>query len=426
MSTAVLIGTLDTKGREYDFARSVLRAAGAEVILMDVGILGDPGIIPDITAAEVAAAAGGELDALRTGTESDEARSAALELMTRGAIEIVDRLMSQGRCDGILGFGGSGGSALLSGVMRHLPFGLPKLLVSTMASGDVSSYVGSSDLCIMHSVTDIAGLNRISRPILSNAAGALAGMMSVTHETTDLVRPAVGITMLGVTTPGVLQVVARLEETGYDPVVFHAVGSGGRAMESLLDGGVLAGVIDYTIKEVTDDLHGGIFVAGPRRMRAAGDSGLPQLVVPGAVEVINFGPWDTVPADLRDGARPIIRHNDQVTAVRATRDELRDVADEVADRLNSARGPVEVVIPSGGFDSYAAHDGPFAAPEDDADFADRLASGLREGIPVTRSPLDANDPAFADLVADRFLALMEHDHDHDANETPAESEAQRS
>lgn len=404
MPTAVLIGTLDTKGREYDFARSILRSAGADVILLDVGILGDAAVVPDISAAEVATAAGVTLDELRTGGESGDSRSIALDRMQRGAIAVVARLRAEGRCDGILGFGGSGGSALLSGVMRSVPFGVPKLLVSTMASGDVSAYVGSSDLCIQHSVADVAGINRISRPILSNAAGAMAGMMNVAHETDDAL-PAVGISMLGVTTPGVLRVVKQLADAGYDPIVFHAVGSGGRAMESLIEDGVLDAVLDYTVKEITDDVLGGIFVAGPQRLRTAGERGFAQIVVPGAVEVINFGAWETVPPEFRDGSRPVIRHNDQVTAVRATRSELLTVADEIAVRLNAASGPVEVIIPIGGFDSYAENGGPFAVAGDEEAFADRLESALREGITVTRSSLGANAPEFADIVVARFLAI---------------------
>ncbi|WP_243230026.1 Tm-1-like ATP-binding domain-containing protein [Microbacterium sp. CIAB417] len=408
-ASAVLIGTLDTKGREYAYVRDILTASGVDVVLVDVGVLREPGTAPDIPATEVAAAAGIALAALRGGSEDADGRAAALDAMRRGAIEIVRRLREAGRCDGVLGLGGSGGSALLSAVMRSLPFGVPKVLVSTMASGDVSSYVGVSDLCLIHSVTDIAGLNRISRPILRNAAGALAGMLATPPERMTGDRPAVGVTMLGVTTPCALRVVDRLDEAGMDAVVFHTVGSGGRALESLLASGVLTGVIDLTVKEITDDLLGGVFVAGPERMRTAGRRGLPQVVVPGAVEVINFGAFDTVPEELRDGSRPLIRHNEQVTAVRATREELLRVADEIADRLNQATGRIEVLIPRAGFDSYAAHDGPFADAASDIAFGERLAGRLRAGIPVVWADTDVNDPGFADLVADRYLALAGED-----------------
>lgn len=403
---AVLIGTLDTKGREYEFVRGELESAGVAVLVVDVGVLGDPSIPVDVSAEEVADAAGERLQDLRFGREGSDTRAHALEVMSRGAVTIVANLRATGRCDGVLGLGGSGGSSLLSAVMRSLPLGVPKLLVSTMGSGDVSSYVQSSDMCIMHSVTDIAGLNRISRPILRNAAGALAGMMAAGSAESDVEdAPAVGVTMLGVTTPAGLRIVERLERAGFDPIVFHAVGSGGRALESLIGSGVLSGVIDLTIKEVTDDLLGGVFVAGPDRLRTAGRLGVPQVVVPGAVEVINFGPFDAVPEQLRDGSRPLVRHNAEVTAVRATQEELLQLADEVARRLNEATGRVEVLIPRGGFDSYAAPGGPFCDPASDAAFADHLVGALRDDIAVTTSEFNINDAAFADAVADRFIAL---------------------
>jgi len=407
-STAVLIGTLDTKGREYEFVRSALEGAGLDVVLIDVGVLADPSIPADVSATEVARAADVALDELRFAREGSDTRALALEVMSRGAVAVVADLRAAGRCDGVLGLGGSGGSALLSAVMRSLPLGMPKLLVSTMGSGDVGPYVQSSDLCILHSVTDIAGLNRISRPILRNAAGALAGMIAAASESSAVEQaPAVGVTMLGVTTPAGLRIVERLERAGFDPIVFHAVGSGGRALESLVGEGVLSGVIDLTIKEVTDDLLGGVFVAGPDRLRTAGRLGVPHVVVPGAVEVINFGAFDTVPEQFRDGSRPLVRHNAQVTAVRATPEELLRIADEVAARLNAAVGSVEVLVPRGGFDSYDAPGGPFADPASDAAFIERLVGALRPEITVTTFDSHINDAAFADAVADRFIAAHE-------------------
>lgn len=409
MATAVLIGALDTKGREYDFVRSVLIRAGVEVVLIDVGVLGDPVVPPDITASEVCAKVGVQLEALRFATEGSDTRTVALDTMRRGATAIVALLREQGRCDGVLGLGGSGGSNLISGVMRTLPLGVPKILVSTMASGDVSAYVGATDLCVMHSVTDIAGLNRISRPILRNAANALAGMIqpNTASEEAEVDRPAVGVSMLGVTTRGALRVVERLEAAGYDAIVFHAVGTGGRSLENLLESGLITGVVDFTIKEVTDALLGGIFDAGPERLRTAGRKGYPQVVVPGAIEVINFGPVDTVPAEFRDSSRPLIRHNEQVTAVRATALELQRVADLVAERLNEATGRTVVMVPRLGFDSYATADGPFAAPDDDDLFVTRLRERLREDIEFEEFDTDINDPAFADAVADRYLAMTD-------------------
>lgn len=408
MNTAVLIGTLDTKGREYEYVRDILRTAGAEVVIVDVGVLGLPEVQPDISAAAVAEAAGERISNLRFGREGSDTRAVALHAMRRGAIETVHRLREQGRCDGVLGMGGSGGSALISAVMRSLPLGVPKVLVSTMASGDISAYVGSSDLCVIHSVTDIAGLNRISRPILGNAARALAGMIQGTCRSTVEDRPAVALSMLGVTTPCVLRVSERLEHAGYDPIVFHAVGSGGAALERLLADGVFDGVIDVTVKELTDAEFGGVFVAGDRRLRTAGTLGLPQVVVPGAIEVLNFGAIDTVPQKYLDEKRPVVRHNDEVTAVRLSDAELDRMATILADRVNAARGPISVMIPARGFDSYDHVDGPFANGASDARFIDRLTRRLNS--PATVLELDINSTEFADAVADRFLELVQLRH----------------
>lgn len=404
MSVAVLVGTLDTKGREYEFVKEQLTGAGVEVVLIDVGILRRPAVTPDVSADEVSRAAGVELADLQSGGEGADSRKHALETMQFGATKIVLQLRSEGRCDAILGLGGSGGSALISGVMRELPFGVPKLLVSTMASGNVSSYIGSSDMCIMHSVTDIAGLNKISKPILANAAGAVAGMLGARRVAASD-RPAVGVTMLGVTTQGALRVIERLDEAGYEGIVFHAVGSGGRALEALVGDGILSGVIDFTTKEITDELFGGVFSAGDQRLRTAGRVGIPQVVVPGAIEVLNFGAFDTVPAGIREQGRPLVRHNADVTAVRLTKDELVQVAGVLAGRINESNGPVAVVIPTKGFDAYDSDSGPFSNPPDDAAFIDALQAQLDPQIVVTRHGSDINDPAFADVVVRVFLEL---------------------
>jgi len=299
--------------------------------------------------------------------------------------------------------------------MRAAPFGVPKILVSTMASGDVSTYVGESDMCVMHSVTDIAGLNRVSRQVLENAAGALIGMVNARNRPRPLAddRLGVGITMLGVTTPGALRVAEQLEQAGYDPVVFHAVGSGGRAMESLLQNGTLGGVVDFTIKELTDATFGGIFAAGPERLRTAGRRGLPRVVVPGAIEVLNFGPIDSVPAHFVDASRPLVRHNAEVTAVRLTSDELAHMGRIVAERLNEGSGPLAVVIPTGGLDSYSVPDGPFYDPASEARFVESLRENLRPAIQVLTVDADINDRKFADFVAETFRELEQSENHRD-------------
>lgn len=406
MPTAVLVGTLDTKGREYEFVRRILIDAGLDVILIDVGVLGAPTIEPDISADSVSAAAGVNLAELRFAREGSDTRRFALDTMLVGAAVVVAQLVADGRCDGIMGLGGSGGSALISGVMRGLPFGLPKVLVSTMASGDVSAYVGSSDLCILHSVTDIAGLNRISRPILGNAAGALIGMISASEAREDVEeRPTVGVTMLGVTTPGALHVVERLDAAGYDCIVFHAVGSGGRALEQLIGEGIIGGVVDYTPKELTDEEFGGVFAAGNQRLRTASRLGLPQVVVPGGIEILNFGALDTVPPHLRESNRPLVQHNADVTAVRLNREELLTMAEVLAERLLQSTGPTVLAIPRDGFDSYTTTGGPFANPDDDDAFIAHLLGLVADRVEVLQLATNINAPEFADLVAEAFLRV---------------------
>lgn len=411
MSTAVLIGTLDTKGREYDFVREQLRHREIDVILIDVGVLGEPAVTPDITAADVAAAAGARIQDLRFGREGSDTRTIALDTMRDGATATVHALLKEGRCDGILGLGGSGGSGLISAVMRTLPLGVPKVLVSTMVSGDVSAYVGATDLCLIHSVTDIAGLNRISRPILTNAANALGGMLTGHQPVQQRDRPAVAVTMLGVTTPAALRITERLREQGFDAITFHAVGSGGRAMEMLIAQGVFVGVVDLTVKELTDERFGGMFRAGDARLRTAGQVGIPQVIIPGAIEVLNFGPIDSVPAHLADGTRPLVRHNEQVTAVRLSRQELLEMAEILAARANDAGGPTRVVIPQGGFDSYAQPGGPFWAPDDDDAFIEAFSRQLDTAPVLLKAHI--NDPVLADTAVDLLHQLLTEERRHD-------------
>ncbi|MDQ3557956.1 MAG: Tm-1-like ATP-binding domain-containing protein [Pseudomonadota bacterium] len=405
MPTVVLIGTLDTKGREHLFMRDCLLAAGVDVVLVDIGVLADPPVSPDVTAAEVAAAAGASLDALRFTREGSDTRAVALAAMERGATSIVRRLHAQGRCDAMLGAAGSGGSTVISGVMRAMPLGMPKLLVSTMAAS-AAAFFGTRDITIMHSVTDIAGLNRVSTMILRNAARAVAGMVNGRELTDGGGKPLVAITMFGVTTPGVLRVQERLEQAGFDTIVFHAVGSGGRAMEQMIDDGLIDGVVDYTISELTDEHLGGVFGAGPDRLTAAGRRGLPQVVVPGAIEVLNFGPRATVPRRFDVPERRLIVHNPHVCAVRTTQSEAVELARILSGKLNRATGPTAVLLPLQGLDSYQQRpDGPFIDEEADAAFFAELRRTLRPNIPCREEPLNINHPVFADAVAETFLTL---------------------
>jgi uncharacterized protein (UPF0261 family) len=399
----LLVGTLDTKGREYAFVRDRLREAGLTVTVMDVGVLGEPGFEPQVTAEAVARAAGVELGELRFSREGSDTRAVALAAMGRGATALVVELFEAGRVQGVMGLGGSGGSTVVSEVLRSLPVGVPKLLVSTMASGDVRTFVGTSDLTLVHPVTDVAGLNRVSRRVLANAANAMAGMVRFETAGARADAPLVAITMFGVTTPGVLAIQAGLESMGFETIVFHAVGSGGRAMEEMIDAGLIDAVVDVTTSELTDELLGGIFPGGPHRLEAAGRRGIPQVVVPGALEVLNFGPRDTVPAHLDIPERRIVVHNPSVCAVRTNVEESARLGALLADKVNAATGPSAVLLPLGGLSKYGLPGGPFRDVEADEAMFAAIRATLRAGIVLREVAANVNDPAFAAAVLEVFL-----------------------
>ena len=400
MATVVLLGTLDTKGTEYTFLRDQVRAAGCDAILVDAGVMGF-GPLADIGADAVAAAAGEDRAALAA--EGD--RGPAVAAMTRGATAVVRRLHAEGRLDGILGLGGSGGSSLVSAAMQALPIGVPKLLVSTMASGDTRPYVGTSDIAMLYSVVDFAGINGLSERILANAAAAIAGMAraSATFVSRIEARPLIGATMFGVTTPCVTEAREVLEARGYEVLVFHATGAGGRAMEALMRAGFITGALDVTTTEVADELVGGVLSAGPDRLEAAGTLGLPQVVSLGALDMVNFGPLDTVPAAFR--GRNLYEHNATVTLMRTTEAECAELGRIIARKLNAATGPVALFIPTGGVSMIDAPGGPFHDPAADAALVRELKAGLRPGVEVVEMATHINDPAFARAMAERLDEL---------------------
>lgn len=404
MPTVVLIGTLDTKGVEYDYLRGRVRAAGCEVVLIDAGVRGEPLAVPEIDRATVAQAAGAEVGALAEAGD----RGAAIAAMARGATAIALRLFGEGRLHGVLGLGGSGGSALATEAMRALPVGVPKLMVSTMASGDTRPYVGAVDIAMMYSVVDIAGINRVSARILDNAAAAIAGMARAYEASgTQLAaaaKPLIAASMFGVTTPCVTVARERLEALGYEVLVFHATGAGGQSLEALVRGGFIAGVLDVTTTELADELVGGVLSAGPHRLEAAGAAGVPQVVSLGALDMVNFGPYDTVPPRFRD--RTLYRHNPTVTLMRTTPEECAELGRIVARKLNAATGPTALFIPRGGISAIAGPGGPFHDPAADEALVTALLADLRPGIEVHDEAADINDPRFATALADRLDALI--------------------
>jgi uncharacterized protein (UPF0261 family) len=404
VSTVVLVGTLDTKGVELDFVRRRLVELGVEVLLVDAGVHDAAEWRADVSADEVAAAGGAERSELATAGE----RSAAMAAMRAGVLAVVADLQRQGRVDGIMAIGGSGGASLAAPAMQALPIGVPKLIVSTMAAGDTRPYVGESDIAMLYPVVDIAGLNRLSRQVLGNAAAAMAGM--VRGATTgraglgDDERPLIGATMFGVTTPCVTAARERLERLGYEVLVFHATGTGGRAMEGLVRSGFLAGVLDVTTTELADELVGGVLSAGPDRLTAAGEAGIPQVVSLGALDMVNFGPRDTVPAEFR--GRRLYEHNSTVTLMRTSADECRELGRIVAAKLNAATGPTSLFIPRGGLSMIDVPGGAFHDPNADAALFEALLADLDPRVEVIDRPSDINDPAFGPAMADRIHALL--------------------
>ena len=397
----VLLGTLDTKGREYEFLGGRVRAAGAETLLIDAGVVGDPQTAPDISHDEVAAAAGESLAALAAAGD----RGAAVAAMARGAGTILARLHAEGRLHGVLGMGGSGGTSLVSQATRALPLGVPKLIVSTVASGNTRAYVGASDLTLMYSVVDIAGVNSVSERILGNAAAAAAGMARhyAAFRPAAGGRPCLGATMFGVTTPCVTEARRQLEEHGYEVLVFHATGVGGMSMEALMRSGQITGVLDVTTAELADELAGGVLAAGPDRLEVAGELGLPQVVTLGGLDIVNFGPMETVPERYR--RRNLHRHNPAVTLMRTTPEECARLGRIIAAKLNRAAGPLTLFIPRRGFSAMGAEGGVFRDPEADEVLIRELRETIDPAVEVVEMDTDINDPAFAHAMARR---LHEH------------------
>jgi uncharacterized protein (UPF0261 family) len=390
----LLIGTLDTKGDEFAFLRERLLQAGVEVILADVGTGAPPhGAEPDITREEIVADVASLVD-----------RGTAVTAMAEGAAALAARLFAEGRVDGVLGAGGSGNTVIATAAMRALPVGVPKLMVSTMAAGDTRDYVGGTDVTMMASVTDIAGLNTVSAQILANAAAAMAGMVGAPRVGRGDQRPLIGATMFGVTTPCVTHARELLEARGYEVLVFHATGTGGRAMEALVASGMLSGVLDATTTELCDELVGGILSAGPERLEAAGRAGIPQVVSLGALDMVNFGARDTVPPQF--GERNLYVHNPSVTLMRTTREECAELGRRIAAKLSAATGPTVLFVPLRGVSAIDAEGQPFHDPEADAALFEALREGVGERVEVIELDYNVNDEAFAEAMANKLDELL--------------------
>ena len=389
------IATMDTKGMELNYIADCLRAAGVAVTTVDVGTLDPPCITPDVDRGQVLGSA--EMP------HSDD-RGTAVTAMGAALRRYLVEQWEAGNVSGVLGIGGSGGTALITEAMRALPIGLPKLMVSTVASGNTAAYVDCSDITMMYSVVDVAGLNVVSEKILGNAAHAIAGM--VDHQIAQREkRPTLGMTMFGVTTPCVTTVREKLEADGFDCLVFHATGTGGRAMEQLVASGMIDGVLDITTTEVADEVVGGVFRAGPQRFDTLLQREIPLVLSLGALDMVNFGGKETVPPKFRE--RQLHVHNSQITLMRTTLEESREIARWIAAKLNRSTAPLTVVIPEGGVSMLDAPDQPFFDPESDRALFDELelqldASAERQ---LVRSAHHINDPRFAEALIREFKAI---------------------
>ncbi len=399
--TVVLVGALDTKGQEYALVKQLIEQQGVNTLTVDYGIMGPPAYTPDIAREEVLAAGGGDLRHLSSGDHKDEAMRAA----AAGLTEVVRRLYDEGKLDGILAMGGTGGTSVATTAMRVLPVGVPKVMVSTVGGGDVSAFTGAKDIVFIPSIVDVAGLNRISRAIFANAAGAIAGMVQVEPPAAGEEKPLVTASMFGNTTTAVDRAREVMERAGYEVLVFHATGAGGRTMESLIADGYITASLDITTTELADYVCGGVFSAGATRGQAASRAGIPAVIVPGCVDMANFGSPDTVPEKYH--ARNLYEWNPNVTLLRTNVEENTRIGELLAEAANLATAPVAVLLPLKGVSMLDSPGGRFWDPEADAACYDAIKRNLRPDIPVYELDYNINDPEFADAAANTLLEMLE-------------------
>lgn len=388
-ATVVLAGAFDTKHEEYRFVRDRLAAAGVASTLVDVGVLGSPGLTADVDREQVAHAGGTELDALARGRD----RNDAMVAMARGAARVIRQRYDRGLVRAVIMLGGSNAAFVMSQVAAALPIGCPKLLVSTVVAGDTRPYVGTSDLTMMYPVVDIAGLNSISIPVLARAADACAGMVTGAPLPEHGRGPSIACTMFGVTTACVTAVHDKLIGHHNEVHVFHANGTGGRTLEAMIRSGFFTAVADITTTELADELLGGVCSAGPNRLEAAAQAGVPQVVSVGALDMVNFGAPETVPT--RFANRLFHAHNPAVTLMRTNAEECAELGRIIAGKLNRATAFTEVLVPAQGFSQISTAGGPFYDPGADEALIDALREHLEPTIPLRVLDAAINDPSFA-------------------------------
>jgi len=403
MGKILMVGAFDTKGSEYAFLREQILAKGHEVLAINTGVVGEAeDFAVDIAADAVAIAGGSSLTALRKARD----RGDAMKVMSEGAAAVARRLHDEGQFDGIVGMGGSGGSSVVTAAMRALPVGVPKVCVSTVASGDTSPYVGAKDVTLIPSIVDVAGINRISRVIFARAAGAICGMVEAVPPQAADDRPIIVASMFGNTTECVDACVETLSESGYEVLVFHATGTGGKTMESLVDEGLVDAVLDITTTEWADEVCDGVFSAGPDRLGAGGRAGLPQLIVPGCVDMANFGGIDTVPERFKDGSRTFYEWNPAVTLMRTNAEENAQMGKIFAEKANAAQGPVAFLLPLKGVSILDGDGELFCDRDADGAFFAALKKNLNDAISVYEIDHNINDPEFAARACELMLELI--------------------
>ncbi len=398
--TIALIGALDTKGADFAFVKAEIERRGHRPLVINTGVVGEPAFMPDIEAAAVAEAAGTTLDALRQAAD----RGNAIEVMSNGIAPLVRDLYARGEIDAVLAMGGSAGTAIGTAAMRALPLGVPKVMVSTLASGDTAAYVATKDILMFPSVVDVAGVNRISAQIYSNAAGAIVGMVE-TEQPMIKARPLIAASMFGNTTTLVDRCRQLFEERGYEVMVFHATGTGGRTMEDLITDGYFQGVLDVTPTEWADELVGGVLSAGPTRMEAAANQSRPQVIAPGCLDMANFWARNTVPSQYND--RRFYQWNPNVTLMRTTPEENAELGRILAEKANRSAAPVAFFLPLRGLSILDSPGGEFWWPEADQALFDAIKTHVRPEIPVFELDNNINDPEFADAVVSKLLEFLE-------------------
>ncbi|MBL7189082.1 MAG: Tm-1-like ATP-binding domain-containing protein [Phycisphaerae bacterium] len=404
MKKICMIGAFDTKGPEYAYVRECILARGHEVLMVNTAVLGSTDLFAvDVEAEKVAQAGGASLEQLR----EDKDRGRAMKIMCAGAPVIVKSLHDEGKIDGIIGMGGTGGTTVVTAAMRALAVGIPKVCVSTAASGDVSAYVGTKDITMIPSVVDVAGINRISRIIFARAAGAVCGMAEAEIAQSEQDKPVITASMFGNTTECVNACTEKLSAKGYEVLIFHATGTGGKTMEGLVQEGLVDAVLDITTTEWADTVCGGVFDAGEQRLDAPGKMGIPHLIVPGCVDMANFGGLDTVPDKYRKAKRTFYEWNPSITLMRTNRQENEKMGQIFAEKANVAKGPVAFLIPLKGVSILDGDGQPFCDRDADKAMFDAIKANLKEGVTVVETDNNINDPEFSAKAVEMMLDLIE-------------------